>query len=127
MNGENRLVVEVLGPIRATDGAGGDGTPDGSSQRRQLALLVLQRGRAVSADMAIDALWPGRPPRDPFGALQTHVSRLRRGLPAGLIESTPEGYCISRSRLDVDADRLTDAVHRALDVDDVDALATIDA
>ena len=54
------------------------------------------------------------------------MSRLRRGLPAGFVESTTEGYCIAPARLDVDADRLADAVHRALDTDDVDALATID-
>ena len=50
MGGEGRLRVEVLGPIRASDGAGRDVTPDGSLQRRLLALLVLHRGRVVSAD-----------------------------------------------------------------------------
>ena len=126
MGGEDRLRVEVLGPVRASSGAGRDVTPEGSLQRRLLALLVLHRGRVVSADTAIDALWPGRPPKDPLGALQTHMSRLRRGLPAGFVESTTEGYCIAPARLDVDADRLADAVHRALDTEDVDALATID-
>ena len=126
MGGESRLRVEVLGPIRASDGAGQDVTPDGSLQRRLLALLVLHRGRVVSADEAIDALWPDRPPRDPTGALQTHLSRLRRSLPADLVESTAAGYRISPARLDVDADRLTDAVHRCFDIDDVEALTTID-
>ena len=126
MGGESRLRVEVLGPIRVTDDALRDVTPDGTLQRRLLALLVLHRGRIVSADAATEALWPGRPPRDPAGALQTHMSRLRRSLPAGVIESTAEGYFIAPARLDVDADRLTDAVHRALDASDRDASATID-
>ena len=39
----------------------------------------------------------------------------------------PRAIASHRSRLDVDADRLADAVHRALDVDDLEALATIDA
>ena len=78
---EGRLCVEVLGPIRVIDEAGRDVTPDGPLQRRLLALLVLHRGRSVSADAAIDALWPGRPPRDPVGALQTHTSRLPRARP----------------------------------------------
>ena len=125
--GEDRLRVEVLGPVRATDGAGRDATPEGTLQRRLLALLVLHRGRSVSADSAIDALWPGLPPKDPAAALQTHMSRLRRGLPAGFVESTPDGYCIATARLDVDADRLTEAVHRALDTEDLEALATMEA
>ena len=74
MGGESRLRVEVLGPIRASDGAGRDVTPDGSLQRRLLALLVLHRGRVVSADAAIEALWPGRPPRGPGrGVADPHV------------------------------------------------------
>ena len=125
--GEGRLCVEVLGPLRVSDGAGRDVTPDGSLQRRLLALLVLHRGRVLSADLAIEALWPGRPPGDPAAALQTHVSRLRRGLPAGVIESAAAGYRIAAARLDVDADRLADAVHRAADHEDGEALATIDA
>jgi predicted ATPase/DNA-binding SARP family transcriptional activator len=126
MGGESRLRVEVLGPLRATDDAGRDVTPEGALQRRLLALLVLYRGRIVSADAAIEALWPGQPPRDPTGALQTHMSRLRRGLPDGTIDSTAEGYYIAPARLDVDADRLSDAVHRAVGTDDSDASGTID-
>ena len=102
MGGESRLRVEVLGPLRVTDDAGHDVTPEGSLQRRLLALLVLHRGRVVSADAAIEALWPGRPPRDPTAALQTHMSRLRRSLPEGTIDSTAEGYlhraCPTRRR-----------------------------
>ena len=123
---EGRLCVEVLGPIRVIDEAGRDVTPDGALQRRLLALLVLHRGRSVSADAAIDALWPGRPPRDPVGALQTHTSRLRRALPADVVQSTADGYCIVPARLDVDADRLAHAVHRGFDVSDGAALGTID-
>jgi predicted ATPase/DNA-binding SARP family transcriptional activator len=127
MGRETWLRVEVLGPIRVSDGEGRDVTPDGSLQRRLLALLILQRGRVVSADAAIEALWPERRPGDPVGALQTHISRLRRGLPAGFVESTAAGYYIAPDRLDVDADRLVDAVHRAVDAEDGEAQATIDA
>ena len=124
--GRETLRVEVLGPIRVSDGEGRDFTPEGSLQRRLLALLVLHRGRVVSADTAIEALWPGRRPGDPGGALQTHISRLRRRLPAGFVESTGSGYYLAPDHLDVDADRLADAVHRAVDVENGEALATID-
>jgi len=97
----------VLGPLRVRDAAGRDVTPDGPLQRRLLALLVLRRGRVVSADAAVDALWPRQPPRDPAAALQNHVSRLRRSLPAGVIGSAGDGYRLDPAGVAVDADRLT--------------------
>jgi len=62
MGGHERLRVEVLGPVRVIDAAGTEVTPEGLLQRRLFALLVLRRDRVVSADAAIDALWPERPP-----------------------------------------------------------------
>jgi DNA-binding SARP family transcriptional activator len=94
MSSDHRLSVDVLGPLRARDAAGRDVTPVGILQRRLLALLVLRRGRVVSADTAIDVLWPGRPPREPAAALHNHLFRLRRGLPEGVIESAGNGYRI---------------------------------
>ena len=89
--GAEVLQIDVLGPIRARDRDGRDVTPDGALQRRLLALLVLHRGTTVSADTAVDALWPEGPPRGPTAALHTHLSRLRRSLPDGIIESTESG------------------------------------
>lgn len=105
--------VDVLGPIRAVDGRGHDVTPDGALQRRLFAVLVLHRGRVVTADAAIDVLWPHAMPRDPRAALQNHLSRLRRGLPPGAIASVGDGYRLDPSCVDVDADRLEDALGAA--------------
>jgi DNA-binding SARP family transcriptional activator len=104
--------VEVLGPLRVVDGEQ-DVTPSGPLQRRLLALLVLRRDRVVTVDQAIDALWPdpGSRPADPAAALQNQVHRLRRGLPAVDLVSTGEGYRLASTSVDVDADRLADAVH----------------
>src|SRR5690606_36092030 len=99
-----RVRIDVLGPIRAHDAEGADLTPSGALQRRLLALLVLRRGHVVRAETAIDVLWPGSLPRDPSGALQNHVSRLRRGLPAALIESVGDGYRLDPSAVEVDAE-----------------------
>ena len=56
------MAVDVLGPLRVRDAATGtDRTPAGELQRRLLALLVLERGRVVSADRAVEALWPSPP------------------------------------------------------------------
>jgi len=110
VTGGERVRVEVLGPIRVVDGAGADVTPEGALQRRLLALLVLRRGHVVTADAAVDALWPARPPRDPAAALHNHVSRLRRAMPPGAIESVGDGYRLDPATVDVDADRVAAAL-----------------
>ena len=120
MSGDERLRIEVLGPIRAYVADGRDVTPDGPLQRRLLALLVLRRGHVVSVDTAVDVLWPGRPPRDPVAALHNHLFRLRRGLPADVVESTGSGYRLSPQAIDLDADRLVAALNAS---DAVDAAA----
>ncbi len=125
MSADDRLCVDVLGPIGVRDPEGRDLTPDGSLQRRLLAFLVLRRGQVVSVDAAIDALWPAKPPRDPVAALHNHVFRLRRGLPDGVIESTGNGYRLSPSTIDLDADRLAAALS-ARDAADPAAQAVID-
>ena len=125
MSADDRLRVDVLGPIGVRDPEGRDLTPDGSLQRRLLAFLVLRRGQVVSVDAAIDALWPAKPPRDPVAALHNHLFRLRRGLPDGVIESTGNGYRLSPSTIDLDADRLAAALS-ARDAADPAAQATID-
>lgn len=122
--GDGALRVEVLGPIQVTDAGGRDLTPDGPRQRRLLALLTLRRGQAVSADAAIDALWPDQPPRDPTAALHTQVFRLRRRLPDGLIESMEDGYRLAAERVVLDADILRRAL--AEDARDVDLDALTD-
>src|SRR3546814_13068503 len=58
------------------------------------------------ADAAIEALWSTSLPRDPSGALQNHLSRLRKGLPDGLIESLGDGYRLDPALVEVDCDRL---------------------
>lgn len=126
MGDDQRCYVEVLGPIRLSDAQGRDVTPVGALQRRLLALLVLRRGRVVSVDAAIDALWPVRPPRDPVAALHNHVFRLRRDLPDGLIESTADGYWLDPSKIELDADRLV-ALLNAGDAAGSADRATIDA
>ncbi len=108
MGRSRALVVEVLGPLRVRDLDGVDRTPTGPLQRRLLALLVLRRGRTLSADAAIDALWPSAAPRDPPAALQNQLSRMRRLLTDGAIASVPGGYRLDPNAVDVDAERLVE-------------------
>jgi predicted ATPase/DNA-binding SARP family transcriptional activator len=110
VRGPGTLRIGVLGALRAADATGADVTPDGDLQRRLLALLVLRRGHVVSVDDAVEALWPRRVPADPAAALQTHVFRLRRVLPEGVVASSGAGYRVDPAMVDVDADRLARAV-----------------
>ena len=105
-----RLRVDVLGPLRVRDPDGRDVTPEGSLQRRLLALLVLRRGHLVSIEAAIEVLWPTRPPQDRVGALHNHVFRLRRRLGVEVVESTGQGYRLRPSLIDLDLDRLVAAL-----------------
>jgi predicted ATPase/DNA-binding SARP family transcriptional activator len=100
----------ILGPVRVVDGAGVDVTPPGPLQRRLLAMLLLHRGRPVHADLLADALWPDQLPRDHLAALQTHVFRLRRLLPAGAIRHQPPGYRFDLDGAVLDADEFERAV-----------------
>jgi predicted ATPase/DNA-binding SARP family transcriptional activator len=61
-------------------------------RRALLAFLLLQRGHAASREQVIDALWGDAAPDAATESLFAHMSRLRRELGNGAIESVPGGY-----------------------------------
>lgn len=73
--------IQLCGRLKA-DVRGRHVTPDlrGRQGRVLLAYLVMNRGRPVSRDELIGAIWPGEPPADPAAALRTQLSRLRSAL-----------------------------------------------
>ena len=92
--GEN-IGVSLLGPVVASvDGRTVAIT--GAPQRTLLARLALVPQRVVPDAALLEALWPGEPPANATGNLQSYVSRLRRALGAGTVVREPMGY-----RLDV--------------------------
>ncbi|MPY92656.1 MAG: AfsR/SARP family transcriptional regulator [Acidimicrobiia bacterium] len=93
----------VLGPLHVVDDDGADITPAGDRQRRLLAGLLLESGATVGVDRLADLLWPRALPADLAGAIQTHVFRLRRALPAGTIDTVAGGYRLNASADEVDA------------------------
>ena len=105
----------VLGPLQVTTADGAPVRVPEAKVRLLLAALLAHRGRAVSADRLVDALWGDAPPADPLGALQTKVSLLRRALGAGrgLLVHRPAGYVLQVAADDVDAGRFTALVTRA--------------
>ena len=84
----------------------------GAKQRALLALLVLQRGRPVSADRLIDALWGDGQAANPANALQAQIGQLRRTLGARAIVTSEAGYALAIGPGDVDVVRFEQLVAR---------------
>ena len=105
----------ILGPLSVrVDGRELD--LGGSRQRAVLAVLLLHRNTVVSSDRIIDLVWGEDPPPTAETALQGHVSRLRRGLGAGTIETRDPGYRLRTAPGEVDVDRFEALVSQARDV-----------
>jgi predicted ATPase/DNA-binding SARP family transcriptional activator len=94
----------------------------GPRVRALLALLLLDAGRVVSAERLVDGLYGDNPSGDAANALQSQVSRLRRGLGEHApVELHPAGYRLAVDPGDVDAhrfQRLADEGRHALSAGD---------
>jgi DNA-binding SARP family transcriptional activator len=107
----------VLGPIDVE--VDGVSIPIvGPQQRRLASLLVAERGRVVSTDRLVDALWPdGQAPDGAQRSVLTYVSRLRATLGGTGIVTSPPGYLLQVGTGSCDADEfeaLLDEGDRAL-------------
>jgi DNA-binding SARP family transcriptional activator/WD40 repeat protein/tRNA A-37 threonylcarbamoyl transferase component Bud32 len=105
--------IRVLGAIDV-ETSGGFAPIGGPQQRRLLAVLLLHRGRAVSTDRLVDALWPdGDPPDGATRSIRTYVSRLRVAMPGISLTPRDAGYRLDLRDADVDADRFDAVLDRA--------------
>ncbi|HEX4981941.1 MAG TPA: BTAD domain-containing putative transcriptional regulator [Ilumatobacteraceae bacterium] len=105
MTGHREPRYRVLGPLAVSSG---DGTPvalRGDLQRRLVAALVLHVNRPLATDAVADLLWGDALPDDIAGAVQTHVSRLRRVLPPDSLVYGDGGYCLDVADDDLDSDQ----------------------
>jgi predicted ATPase/DNA-binding SARP family transcriptional activator len=113
-------VFSLLGPLTATV----DGTQielGGQKRRALLAALLLRADQVVRRDDLVDALWGEDPPDTARNTLQVYVSQVRKLLPDGLLETTPDGYrlAIDPGAVDVfEFERLTQAGRSALTIGD---------
>lgn len=120
-----RVDVRVLGTSRVVRAAQDDLDAAGvvlgpRKPRGLLAALALHAGTDVSADLLVDVLWDGRPPRGAHGTLQAYVSGLRRALEPGLgarerstvLVTTDRGYRLVVGKDAVDAHRFAAEVRR---------------
>lgn len=74
----------------------------GATQQRLLIHLATEPGRRVSYRALADELWPDALPDDTRAALQSAVSRLRRQLPADIVETVDGGYRLRLDPADID-------------------------
>jgi DNA-binding SARP family transcriptional activator len=104
-----RLRCTLLDGVRAD--RGDQSLRLGPPQRRAvLNVLLLNAGRVQGVDTLLHAVWGETPPAKASGALQVHVSALRRELEpgraprerSGLIRSVDHGYLVTAEEIEVD-------------------------
>src|SRR6202046_2779497 len=100
----------VLGPLQMS--AGGALVPWGApKQRAVLAMLLMNRNRAVSVDALIDAVWDQSPVPAARTSIHSYVSNLRGLLgsasadPSRVLASVPPGYQLNVADADCDLGR----------------------
>ncbi|MCX4671028.1 winged helix-turn-helix domain-containing protein [Streptomyces sp. NBC_01381] len=99
------MQIRMLGPFEVRAGDGSLVDVPGARLRGLLVALALRPGHAVPKASLVDWIWGENPPADATNALQRLVSRLRKVLPAGVIEGRTDGYRLVVEADDVDAVR----------------------
>jgi branched-chain amino acid transport system substrate-binding protein len=94
----------LLGPLEVEDDHGPVRITPGR-ESTLLALLLVHRANALARDRITEELWPEGPPENAAKSVQVYVSRLRKALGAGRIETTPAGYRIHLERDELDLER----------------------
>ena len=102
----------ILGALRVVRD-GRDLDLGGPRQQLVLAVLLLHAGETVSTVHLVDAVWGTDPPSSARKTAQAYVSRLRRELDDGVIETTPAGYRLRAIRDDIDAGQFARLVGEA--------------
>ncbi len=124
------LELRVLGPVEVWRG-GLQVALGGRTTLTVLAGLALSPERAIGVETLIDYVWDGDFPAHPRAALHNGLSRLRRLLGDGLIETLGWGYRLHASADSLDLLRfdrqLALARQAAADGRDEDSIAALDA
>lgn len=121
----------VLGPLAVWTADGRPVRVPEVKVRALLADLLVQEGRALSADRLAEDLWGERPPGNPTNTLQTKISQLRRILeqaePGGgrLVVHQSPGYLLRVNAEAVDAQRFRALTARARASEDPRVRATL--
>ncbi|GAA2231360.1 BTAD domain-containing putative transcriptional regulator [Streptomyces amakusaensis] len=125
------MYFSVLGPLTVSTATGEQIDVPEAKVRALLAALLVHEGRTVSSDRLVDQLWGERAPRNPAGALQTKVSRLRAALEragtgaGALVESRAPGYLLRTAPERVDSRRFAALTAEAYDTESPRARADL--
>src|SRR5262245_31022414 len=106
------MEFRLLGPLEVDD----DGKPislGGAKQRALFAILLLDRGRAVSTDRLIDEIWAGKPPQTAGKSIQVYVSGLRKALGEARLVPRERGYEWRVELGETDVDRFDELMRTA--------------
>jgi DNA-binding SARP family transcriptional activator/WD40 repeat protein len=118
------IEFRILGPLEVSR----DGRRvrlGGERQHALLALLLLRANEVVPSERILEELF-GAGARDPANALQVAISRLRRSLADGVLETRPRGYLLHAGPDELDSarfERLADEGRRQLAAGDAEAAA----
>ena len=94
----------LLGELEVEDGNAHVALP-APKQRALLAILLLERGRAVSIDRVVGMLWPSEPPATATKTVQVYVAQLRKALGEGVLVTRGRAYAVDLERNELDVDR----------------------
>ncbi|MEV1144008.1 BTAD domain-containing putative transcriptional regulator [Micromonospora sp. NPDC049799] len=112
------MQIGMLGPFEVRTDGGVLADVPGARLRGLLIALALRPGHVVPKATLVDWIWGEQPPSDAANALQRLVSRLRKVLPAGLVEGQTDGYRLTVEPDAVDAVRFERLVGQARDDED---------
>src|SRR4051812_1152813 len=97
------MELRLLGPIELVGDDGVAVRLPGGKPRAMLAMLALEAGRVVSVERLVDGLWGEHPPQTANKVVLGYVSRLRKLLPHGVLETKEPGYVLRLDgKLDID-------------------------
>jgi class 3 adenylate cyclase/DNA-binding SARP family transcriptional activator len=102
----------ILGPLEVREG-GRELELRGGKQRALLALLLLNANRTLATDRIVDELWGDDVPESAQKMVQIYVSKLRKVLTGGPLQTRPPGYSLVLEAEDVDLYRFEALVARA--------------
>ncbi|QYC42716.1 Regulatory protein AfsR [Nonomuraea coxensis DSM 45129] len=106
------FAFHVLGPLKVVR----DGVELPMSANRELVILaslLLNANRVMSVERLIEAVWAGSAPPSAWRQVAICVSRLRRTLGAGVIETSSPGYLLRATPDSIDWLRFSAMVSRA--------------
>jgi predicted ATPase/DNA-binding SARP family transcriptional activator len=81
----------------------------GQKPRVLLAVLLMNRGRPVTVDQLVEALWGERAPASAASAFHVHLSKVRATV-GDLLLRTPAGYLLESTGYQLDAERFEELV-----------------